>query len=104
MLQLAFQPNGDSEHGEVESFSPMVVAEVKDGFGRWRKANFFLDNGSNTSLVRSKFAELHQLIYCGDTQVGFDVAGGGTHLENGALYKIKVRPLNDSSEGYTLWK
>ena len=81
----------------------MVVGEVEDGFGQWRKANFFLDNGSNTSLVRSKFAESHQLLYCGDTQVGFDVAGGGTHLEIGALYKIKVRPLNDTSEGYGMF-
>ena len=98
--QMAFQQTIESESGEVESFSPMVVAEVEDGFGQWRKANFFLDNGSNASLVRSKYAESLQLLYCGDTQVGFDVAGGGTHLENGAVYKIKVRPLNDLSEGY----
>ena len=92
--------NEVSEVSEV--FSPMVVAEVLIGSGEWRKANFFLDNGSNISLVRATFAELYQFRYCGDTKIGFDVAGGGIHHEDGSVYEVQVRVLNDTGNGYKL--
>ena len=85
---------GPSKPRSRNSFSPLVIAEVKTEAGFWVKAKVFLDNGSNASLVRRKFAEQTGLLMCGHAQVQFDVAGGGSHHERGMTFEMEIRPLD----------
>ena len=88
---------GPSKTRSNNSFSPLVIAEVKNKAGFWVKAKFFLDNGSNASLVRSKFAEQTKLLTCGTAEVKFDVAGGGSHHERGMAFQMEIRPVQGES-------
>ena len=93
--QLSFHQTVDqSPNSRTSIFAPLVIAEVRTGEGLWVRANFFLDNGSNASLVKTKFAELLKLRPCGAANVKFDVAGGGTHHERGKTFRMEVRALN----------
>ena len=40
--------------------STLVLVEVENGDGNWIKAKCFLDTGSNSSLVRMKFAIINK--------------------------------------------
>ena len=89
---MSFQQNIENTNAvRKETYAPLVIAEVKTADGVWVKAKFFLDNGSNASLIRSKLAEQLNLLKCGDAKVKFDVVGGSSHQENGANYVIEVR-------------
>ena len=76
-----------------KDFAPNVIAEIKTGDGRWVQANCFLDTGSNSSLVRLKFAKRAMLHSSGVSDIQFEVAGGGTHRERAEEFEMQIRPL-----------
>ena len=94
---MSFHQNTESTNpAREETYSPLVVAEVKSANGAWVKAKFFLDNGSNASLIRRKLAEQLKLFNCGAAKVQFDVAGGSSHQENGSNFLIEIRAMNST--------
>ena len=104
---LSCRPSGDCEkpalsideiaHGGVKNadFSPVVIAEVKKGDGGWTRAKCFLDGGSNSSLIRTKFAKDVCLRGSGPCSIQLGVAGGGLHREERSEeFEIEIRPVN----------
>ena len=90
---------GDNKFKKIDEpkpkdFAPMVVAEIMTGDGRWMKANCFLDTGSNSSLIRLKFAKQAMFHGSGASDVQFEVAGGGIHRERAEEFELHIRPLN----------
>ena len=85
-----------------DDYAPMVVAEIKTGDGRWVKANCSLDTGSNSSLVRMKFAKQTKLHSCGTSDVEFNVAGGGVHREYAEQFEIHIRPIQSNKSNLIL--
>ena len=93
----------NSEKVRPKDFSPMVVAEVRCNNGTWVQANCFLDTGSNSSLVRLKFAKQLRLQDSGVSDVRFDVAGGDVHHEQAEEFEICILPLHDDGrESYLI--
>ena len=84
-------------------FLKWLLAEVRCNNGTWVQANCFLDTGSNSSLVRLKFAKQLRLQGSGVSDVRFDVAGGGVHHEQAEEFEICIRPLHDDGrESYLI--
>ena len=78
-----------------KDYSPLVLVEVENGDGNWIKAKCFLDTGSNSSLVRMKFARQSRLQGNGPSSVQFGIAGGGIHYEQAEEFDIRIRPLQE---------
>ena len=75
-------------------YSPLVVVEVKAADGQWKKAKCFLDGGSNSSLIRNKFAKSSQLHGSGTCDIKLGVAGGGVHREERSeVFDLEIRPI-----------
>ena len=55
----------------------------------------FLATGSNSSLVRMKFARQSRLQGNGPCSVQFGIAGGGVHYEQAEEFDIRIRPLQE---------
>ncbi|XP_077971771.1 uncharacterized protein LOC120339891 [Styela clava] len=75
-------------------YSPLLVAEVQASDKTWVKANFFLDGGSNHSLVRRNFVKSLKQKTIGHGTIRFGVAGGAIHEEPSEDYNLKIRPLS----------
>ena len=72
-----------------------MLAEVENGDGNWIKAKCFLHTGSNSSLVRMKFATQSRLQGNGPCSVQFGIAGGGVHYEQAEEFDIRNRLLQE---------
>ncbi len=74
-------------------YSPLVIAEIQNKRGVWKRAKCFLDNGSNASLIRTEFAMDNDLQAGEEGDVHLGVAGGHVHKEPSEEYEFRIRPI-----------
>ena len=83
-------------------YSPHIIVEVKTGNGSWSRANCFLDGGSNSSLIRNKFARFNRLRGSDTCNIQLGVVGSGDQREQRSeSYEIEIRPVG-CTESYCM--
>ena len=78
-----------------KDYSPLVLVEAENGDGNWTEAKCFLYTGSNSSLVRMKFARQSRLQGSGPCSAQFGIAGGAVHYEQAEEFDIRIHPLKE---------
>ena len=80
------------------SVLPIVRVLVHGQGGRLVEANLLLDSGSDTSYVSTSLVQKVQPQWCGSTEVGYAVFGGGRAPPNSRdVYKLNVSGLQSFS-------
>ena len=105
---------GDSEvqaHGSITTskniqgetdFSPLLIVNIRSADGVWVKANYFLDIGSDSTLVSKRFVKRLGLPSHASSILKFGTAGGQVHEEYSQEYNLEVKPIGWDKPTYQL--